>query len=177
MKHLIFDTETTDLLASASMSIERKPRVIEFAAILWDDATSDEQEFNWLFDPGVPIKPKAAEVTHITDDMVRGKPPFAEMAPAIRALLVLADVIVAHNLHFDRHILSCEFIRADTADVKWPRGICTVENTEHLLGRRMKLAELYRFLFAEDFHGAHRAIGDVRALLRCYRELIKRGEL
>lgn len=175
MKHLIFDTETTDLLASSSMSIERKPRVIEFAAILWDDVANDEQEFDWLFNPGVPIKPKAAEVTRITDEMVKGKPPFA--AAAVRALLMLADVAVAHNFFFDMHVLSCEFRRADTADVKWPRGICTVEATEHILGRRMKLAELHRYLFAEDFHGAHRAMVDVRALLRCYRELIKRGEL
>jgi DNA polymerase III epsilon subunit-like protein len=177
MKHLIFDTETTDLLASSSMAIERKPRVVEFAAILWDDATGDEQEFDWMFNPGVPIKAKASEKTRITDDMVQDKPPFADKAAAIRALLVLADVVVAHNLFFDMHIVSSEFRRADTADVKWPKGICTVESTEHLMGRRMKLAELHRFLFAEDFHGAHRAMVDVRATLRCYRELIKRGEL
>jgi len=177
MKHLIFDTETTDLLASSSMAIERKPRVVEFAAILWDDDLNDEQEFEWMFNPGVPIKPKASEKTRITDDMVKDKPSFSDKASMIRTLLVLADVVVAHNLHFDRHIVSCEFIRANTADVKWPKGICTIESTEHLLGRRMKLAELHRFLFAEDFHGAHRAMVDVRATLRCYRELIKRGEL
>jgi DNA polymerase-3 subunit epsilon len=177
MKHLIFDTETTDLLASSSMSLERKPRVIEFAAILWDDQSGDEQEFDWLFNPGVPIKLKAAEVTRITDDMVKDMPSFAGKAPTIRTLLVLADVVVAHNLFFDMHVTACEFRRADTPDVKWPRGICTVEATEHILGRRMKLAELHRYLFAEDFHGAHRAMVDVRALLRCYRELIKRGEL
>jgi DNA polymerase III subunit epsilon len=177
MKHLIFDTETTDLIASNAMPLVRKPHITEFAAALWDDATGDVDEHVWLFKPPVPIQPKAAETSHITDEMVRDAPPFSQHAPAIRALLVLADVMVAHNLFFDRAILACEFERAATPDIKWPKGICSVEATEHLLGRRMKLSELHRFLFAEDFHGAHRALVDVRALLRCYRELLKRGEL
>jgi DNA polymerase III subunit epsilon len=177
MRHLIFDTETTDLPASTLLPDARQPRVTEFASVLWDDDTDDIQEHVWLFNPGVPIQPKAAEVSHITNEMVQDAPAFAEKAPAIRALLLLADVAVAHNLFFDMHMVACEFRRADTADVKWPKGICTVEATEHIMGRRMKLSELHRYLFAEDFHGAHRALTDVRALLRCYRELIKRGEL
>jgi DNA polymerase III subunit epsilon len=177
VRHLIFDTETTDLSTGTLVPDERQPRLTEFAGAMWDDASGDVQEHVWLFNPGVPITPKAAEISHITNEMVKDAPPFHKHAPAIRALLVLADVVVAHNLVFDKNMLACEFRRNNTADVKWPRGICTVEATEHLMGRRMKLSELYRLLFAEDLHGAHRAIVDVRALLRCYRELIKRGEL
>ena len=177
MKHLVFDTETTGLPKSRLVPLDKQPRVIEFCGILWDDATGDEQEHSWLFNPGGPIPPEVIKISHITDDMVKDAPPFAQIAPAIRALLVLADVVVAHNLFFDIHMVSNEFLRADTADVKWPKGICTIEATEHLLGYRLKLGLLYRFLFNEDFKGAHRAIEDVRALLRCYRELIKRGML
>jgi DNA polymerase III epsilon subunit-like protein len=174
MKHLIFDTETTGLPRSSIVPIEKQPRVIEFAAILWDDDLNDEQEFSWFFNPGIPIPAEASKVSNITDDMVKDAPPFSRVAPAIRALLVLADVVVAHNLFFDLHMVSNEFRRADTADVKWPKGICTVEATEHIQGHRLKLASLHRLLFNEDFEGAHRAMTDVKALLRCYRELIRR---
>jgi len=176
MKHLIFDTETTGLPKGSLVQLDKQPRVIEFAGIIWDDATDDEQEHVWLFNPGIPIPPEASKVSGITDAMVHDAPAFAEKAPAIRALLVLADVVVAHNLFFDIHMVSNEFRRADTADVKWPKGICTVEATEHFKSRRLKLAELHHHLFDEHFKGAHRAIVDVRALLRCYKELI-RGEM
>ena len=175
MKHLIFDTETTGLPKSSLVPLDKQPRVIEFCGILWDDATGDEQEHSWLFNPGISIPPEVIKVSHITDDMVKDAPLFAAKAPAIRALLVLADVVVAHNLFFDIHMVANEFRRADTADVKWPKGICTVEATEHLKSRRLKLAELYHHLFDEHFKGAHRAIVDVRALLRCYKELLRSG--
>lgn len=38
-----------------------------------------------------------------------------------------------------------------------------------------KLSELHRFLFDEWFDGAHNAIVDVEATMRCLVELIKRG--
>lgn len=177
MKHLIFDTETTGLPRNTILQLDKQPRVIEFAGIIWDDDTNDEQEHVWLFNPGIPIPPEASKISHISDAMVHDAPAFSDKAPAIRALLVLADVVVAHNLFFDIHMVSNEFRRADTADVKWPKGICTVEATEHIKGHRLKLGELYRHLFDEDFKGAHRAIEDVRALLRCYKELRKREML
>lgn len=175
MRHLIFDTETTGLVKNSLTA--KQPRLIEFCAVLWNDEDGDEQEHGWLFNPGIPIPPVVSKVCQITDEMVFAAPTFAEKAPAIRALLMLADVMVAHNLSFDLQILTSEFLRADTADVKFPRGICTVEATEHLLGYRLKLSLLHRHLFDEDMTGAHRASADVRALLRCYKELRKRGEI
>lgn len=174
MKHLIFDTETTGLPKSSILELNKQPRVIEFCGILWNDEDDDEQVHEWLFNPGIPIPPDASKVSGITDEMVKDAPTFAEKAPAIRALLIVADVVVAHNLFFDIHMVSNEFRRGCSAAVTWPKGVCTVERTEHFKGRRLKLGELYHHLFDEDFKGAHRAITDVKALLRCYRELIKR---
>lgn len=174
MRHLIFDTETTGLPRNTLR--QKQPRVIEFAGILWDDADDSEQEHTWLFNPGIPIEPGASRTHKLTNDMLQEAPSFAKHAPAIRALLMLADRAVAHNLFFDMHLLSCEFRRADTVDVKWPpHNVCTVEATEHFTGYRLKLEALYRHLFSEDFREAHRALPDTRALLRCYKELCKRG--
>ncbi|MEE9528974.1 MAG: 3'-5' exonuclease [Dehalococcoidia bacterium] len=38
-----------------------------------------------------------------------------------------------------------------------------------------KLTELHQILFSEDFANAHDAMGDVKATMRCYYELVKRG--
>ena len=84
MKHLIFDTETTGLPRNTIVQLDKQPRVIEFAGILWDDATGDEQEHVWLFNPGIPIPPDAIKISHITDVMVHDAPAFADKAPAIR---------------------------------------------------------------------------------------------
>jgi DNA polymerase-3 subunit alpha len=61
--------------------------------------------------------------------------------------------------------------------VAWPRVICTVEETEHLKGHRLKLSDLYELLFGEKFANAHDAKADVEALAKCYFELVKRGEI
>ena len=67
-------------------------------------------------------------------------------------------------------------LEADRIGTKivWPKGICTVEATIHLIGRRMTLSELYQHLFGDSFAGAHRARRDVEALVRCCVELKKR---
>lgn len=175
MKHLVFDTETTGLPRNTLRQDDKQPRVIEFAGILWDDDDDSEQEHTWLINPGIPIEPDAMKAHKITNEMVASEPPFSKYAPAIRALLILADRVVAHNLFFDMHVLSCEFRRSHTAQVTWPRGVCTVEATEHLTGFRLKLPLLYHRLFDEEFKEAHRALPDTRALLRCYKELRKQG--
>ncbi len=60
--------------------------------------------------------------------------------------------------------------------------VCTMKSsTDHckLQGRGFsfkppKLAELHRFLFGEYFEGAHDAMIDVEATMRCFLELVKR---
>jgi hypothetical protein len=61
--------------------------------------------------------------------------------------------------------------------VKWPRRICTVEQTQHIKGFRLNLSGLHEFLFGEKFSGAHRAKVDVAALVRCSSEMFKREML
>jgi hypothetical protein len=60
-------------------------------------------------------------------------------------------------------------------ELRWPRLVCTVEQTIALKGYRLSLENLHKELFGEPFEGAHRAKADVAALTRCCRELFKRG--
>lgn len=177
MKHLIFDTETTGLAKNSLREPDKQPRLIEMVFAIWDDESGSISKIGAIFDPGIPIPAEVTKVTGITDKHIQSSPRFCEQAEDFRTLIESVDVVVAHNLSFDRMIINNEFDRCGKPRPKWPRGVCTVEATEHLNGYRMKLGELHRFLFAEDMQGAHRAQADVEALLKCYRELIKRGEI
>ena len=178
MKHLIFDTETTGIPSNSIRAADKQPRIIEITMSIWNDDDNGVLSFDARFDPEIPIPPAVTKVTGITDAMVKGCAPFrGEKADMIRELIEAVDVVVAHNLSFDKLVIDSEFERANERKPKWPRGVCTVEATEHVNGYRMKLGELHQYLFAKGLEGAHRSKADVEALLRCYQELIRRGEI
>jgi hypothetical protein len=54
----------------------------------------------------------------------------------------------------------------------WPRNqICTVQATKHIKGHRLKLGELYEYLFGTPMGDAHRAEIDVLNLAKVAAEL------
>lgn len=177
MKHLVFDTETTDLIANSARSLDKQPYIFEICGVVWDDADDSETLHHWQLDPGAPISKSASKKTGVHDAMVKGRPLFRSVAPAIREMIEKSDCVVAHNLSFDRMMVKLEFSRLAEMITFPARGVCTLESTEHLQGYRLSLSNLHRLLFNEDFEKAHSADADVRATLRCYRELLKRGEI
>ena len=178
MKHLIFDTETTGIPSNSIRAADKQPRIIEITGAVWNDANDTVFTLNAMFDPEIPIPPAVTKVTGITDAMVKDGRIFrGEEALAFRDLIESADIVVAHNLSFDKLVIDSEFERANERKPKWPHGICTVEATEHFNGFRMKLDQLHYMLFGTYIEGAHRSRADVEALLRCYQELLKRGEI
>lgn len=76
-----------------------------------------------LVDPGQPIPPFIQQLTGITDDMVRGAPTFATIAPELLERLN-GKLFIAHNASFDRGFLRGEFRRAGLAFN--PDVLCTV---------------------------------------------------
>lgn len=176
MIHGIFDTETTALIKNSAQPLHKQPHVVEFFGISWDDETDAEVVYQSLINPGVPIPEESVKITGITDEMVKDAPTFGEFLPQVLVFFNSIDRIVAHNLSYDRAIINFELDRLRSSLI-FPDGICTVEATEHLKGFRLSLSALYELLFNEVLAGAHRAENDVRATLRCYKELIKRGEL
>jgi DNA polymerase III epsilon subunit-like protein len=106
--------------------------------------------------------------------MLKDAPWFKDKASDLKKFIEGHDRVVAHNLSFDMDRVNNEMERAGLV-VEWPKDrICTVEQTEWLKGFRLSLGALYEFLFKENFPNAHRAENDVRAMSRCYIELIKR---
>lgn len=177
----LFDTETTGLIKNTRMKLAKQPRIIELFAVTLQqtgtgaDATFVEVDFiDHLINPGIPITSEITRITGITGMMLAGKLGFPALAGEIQSYLSRAHRIVAHNLDYDRTMVNIELERVGKSIV-WPELICTVEATEHLKGFRLKLNDLHLYLFGEPFEGAHRAETDVRAMARCYMELVRRG--
>lgn len=190
MRAIIFDTETTGLIKSRFAPLEAQPHMVEFfgLALEWkarkptkkDPSTGGWKEvatLGMLVNPGIEISAEITRITGIDNDMVKYEKKITDpdCYIPIANFLASGDIVVAHNLGFDEAIVDIDMKRASYA-VAWPkRKICTVEGTEHLIGRRMKLIELHQHLFGEPFEGAHRAENDVRPLTRCFIELWNRG--
>jgi DNA polymerase-3 subunit epsilon len=175
---LCFDTETTGLIGNNSKKLVEQPEIIELGMQLVDLDTGDiEYKYNQMFRPTRPIKdPVITKVTGITNEMLEDKPNILTELPNIAKRFQNCNIAVAHNCSFDKQMLQFEFMRYQEKIV-WPKMVCTVEQTMHVKGYRLKLREIYDYLFPGEVFEAHRADSDVNALVRVTIELYKRGWL
>lgn len=188
MKIIVFDTETTGIPSQQSQ-LELQPYICQFAAVLCEcDVASgvitEYKALNHLIKPPVAIEYEAVAIHGITNKVIEDKPPFSTYADEILEAFREADVAVAHNISFDKLVLECELKRLGKNGDFLPAQIFdTMEKSVDLCqlpgnkGRfkSPRLQELHNFLLGEKFEGAHDALADVRATLRCLVELMKRG--
>jgi DNA polymerase-3 subunit epsilon len=97
------DTETTGRDAAVD-------RVIEVGAVVIEAGQVVSRQ-SWLIDPGCPIPAEASAVHGISDDDVRGAPPFEQVAGELLTVLE-GRLPLAYNAEFDRGFLFAEFARA-----------------------------------------------------------------
>lgn len=177
MPILVFDTETTGLIANSAIPLAKQPRLIEYyGALIHDDGTL-HSELEFICNPGVAISDEIKRITGLSDTDTAGQPSFSHYASAVQKQIEQADGVVAHNLSYDMSIVDNEMQRLGSSLV-WPdRRVCTVEATQHYKGFRLSLQALHEHLFGEGFPSAHRARHDVGALIRCWKELVSRDDV
>lgn len=174
---LLLDTETTGLIDNLVKRQERQPEIMEIylcLANLKDGTVIDE--FESLVKPSRGIPKNITDITGITTEIVKDAPPFGFIADRVQAMIESAPVCIGHNVTFDHDMLNIEFSRLNR-QIKWPKLICTTEQTIYLTGQRMTQTALHEHLFGEPFTGAHRAKQDVEASLRCCMELLRKSML
>lgn len=162
----VFDSETTGLPFHREARLDQQPRIIEFGGVLTDGKhILDEQSF--ICNPGIEIEDVITKITGLTNADLKDHPPFAEFVPQLRDYFVQADVIISHNLSFDKAMVTYDLRRLDMElyDAYWINQleVCTVEQSQHRYGRPMRLTELYNMLCGE-YVQKHRALDDVRLL-------------
>ncbi|WGN90702.1 DNA polymerase III epsilon subunit [Burkholderia phage vB_BglM_WTB] len=181
MYFTLFDTETTGLPYHEKAPLRLQPRIIEFGGLV-TDGEQILDTFEFVCNPGIEIEPIITKITGLTNEDLAGKEFFSSYVEGLADFFGYSPcgspvpqlVRVAHNLSFDRHMLEYDLARIDlTLDAigfdrpncDGPKALmlCTVEQTMHQYGRRMKLEELYNELVGE-YEQTHRALDDVKLM-------------
>ncbi len=95
-RFIILDTETT------GNNVE-KDRPIEIAGVEWQGGVSGHMK-TWHVDPGMPIKPSASAVHHLTEDDIEGAPTLDEVTDEIKDFVGESPLVI-HNSAFDLAML------------------------------------------------------------------------
>lgn len=186
--YLFFDVETNGLpddWKAEIEDVENWPRVVQIAWILANENGEEIQRKQFVIRPdNWSISPKSQEVHGIsTKFAMENGVPIQQVISLFLPDLKIADCLVAHNMNFDYRVWGAELFRElGYEKMSDKNGICTMLSTTNFcaLGggyrgyKWPKLEELYSILFEETFDGAHDAMIDVEAMVRCFWELRKR---
>ncbi|MEO9387183.1 MULTISPECIES: 3'-5' exonuclease [Chromobacterium] len=171
-----FDLETTGLLEPDTHG---ENRIIELAALLYDERGTLKNKIVRRFNPGRPIGAKATEVHGIVFEMVAMEPMFQDLAEKITPILRAADLIVAHNgLGFDMPFYNKEIISLGMAPLSKEKFFDTMIASPWatFYGKSPNLGELCFALDVDyDPSKAHAAEYDVDCMMKCYFEGVRRG--
>lgn len=166
MISIVLDTETTGLPLPSSAPLEKQPKIIELALSKLQDGVILEK-MSWLINPEQPITAEITKITGLKDEDLVGQPNFEATLPWIVSAFEGVDVLIAHNLPFDRGMLQFDLRRCNKLeDFPWPlQEFCTVQEFRHLFGYRPKLTQLYEKIVGRPLAQTHRAMDDVDALV------------
>jgi DNA polymerase III epsilon subunit-like protein len=203
---LVFDTETSGLPVTPRFgeyyAIDDFPkyagsRLVQIAWQVVDLQSNGEvvREYQTLISPQGSFRiSKGSTCIHgITQEHAESAGiPIEDMLQVLNEDLSDVDILAAHNLFFDIHILASEMARAGPAT---PAGLlsrlttmpscCTMRTTTGICDlvtswgspKWPRLVELHRFLFDDSFENAHDALADVRATSKCLVQLLQTGLL
>ncbi|MDQ7009919.1 MAG: 3'-5' exonuclease [Candidatus Gracilibacteria bacterium] len=193
MKIFVFDTETTGFINKKDPNLDNQPQIIQFAGILGDIEKNEqtgiynfkeEKRVDILINPEKPIPFGSSQVHHLYDIDVKDKQNFEKQYSEIINLINNPDIIVGHNIEYDENMTKLELRRLEKEyEYKPKQVVCTMNESitycklpkrdEKAKGfKRPKLGELHKVLFKEYFTGAHDAMVDVEATLKCFIELV-----
>ena len=190
MKVLVFDTETSGLPAERNSPItdtEKYPYILQLSYKVYDTTLKKTLAIhdNYIkVADNVVITPGSIAIHGITRDILESRGiPIEEALARFDAHVALSDVVVAHNLQFDKTLLQVEYERLKVAcpftkynvtevcTMLKSIDICKLPNTGPFKGKSYKwprLSELHQHCFQTVPIGLHNALTDVEACLRCY---------
>ncbi|BBL80696.1 hypothetical protein RxyAA322_25500 [Rubrobacter xylanophilus] len=159
--YVVFDLETTG-------SSAREGGITELGALKLVRGRVVDR-FCTLVYPGRPIEPFVARLTGITDEMVAGAPPAAEVIPRFEEFAE-GSVLVAHNASFD-----CSFVAAARGGCPLPNPVLDTLRLARLLVpglRRYRLSALAAHFGVRQAPN-HRALADAAATAGVFLHLVR----
>lgn len=174
MDSIIFDTETTGLLQAIGNDLSFQPYCFELYAARLNKKFKIIDEFHALFKIPVSIPSFISGMTGINDIDLINEKPFKKYIKPISKIWKGCEMSIAHNLTFDETILMNEMKRNGKFNFELPIiKYCTVEQSMHLKGYRLKNSELYELLTGKIFEVSkqHRAKNDTLKTLESFKIL------
>lgn len=198
MKVLVFDTETTGLPNGYNPSItetQNWPHIVQISFILYDDETNkiiDIQDHIIKIDEKIEISEGSVKIHGITRFKCNKKGiPITEALDLFNNAIQNADLVVGHNVSFDKRMIMVECIRQKKSQYFTRFGVrkpeyCTMKMTTELCGiekinmttgekyfKYPNLSELHEKLFGNKPKGTHDSMGDILICMRCCEKLRK----
>ncbi|WP_429956076.1 3'-5' exonuclease [Gluconobacter japonicus] len=192
MRILFFDTETTGFIKpNLPAGHEDQPHCVQLAAIMMDDLGNEEVCVNVIIRPDGWVVPERVAAIHGITTEKAGRYGIREEVASVLFydLTCRADLLVAHNIQFDRQVVATMFARAKRPEWKLPEAqLCTMAAATPIVNlpptprmvaagfnkpKAPKLEECIQHFYGETLEGAHDALVDVRACARIYFEMKK----
>ena len=202
MKILVVDTETTGLPTERNPSIfstDKWPHIIQLSYVVYD---SVEHKVISLIDDivkiddSVELTERSVELHQITREKCKQKGnDIVELLHKFNGFLNKADIVVGHNISFDKRMIMVECIRhnirsafsngsskkPEYCTMKNSIDLCKIERTNSTSGETYykypTLGELHNILFGTVPEGLHNSLEDVLACLRCYMKLTENYDI
>ena len=151
---VFFDLETTGVNVASD-------RIVE---ISWLKIQPDGRESKWtqLVNPTIPLDPRAIAIHGITDEDVKDKPTFSEIARTLANDFEGCDFAGYNSNKFDIPLLAEEFLRAGVDFDLRKRKFVDVQVIFHKMEQRTLIAA-YKFYCQKELEDAHSAEADTRA--------------
>ena len=151
---VFFDLETTGVNVASDRIVE-----ISWLKIQPDGRESKQTQ---LVNPTIPIDPRAIAIHGITDEDVKDKPTFSEIARTLARDFEGCDLAGYNSNKFDIPLLAEEFLRAGVDFDLRKRKFIDVQVIFHKMEQRTLIAA-YKFYCKKDLEDAHSAEADTRA--------------
>lgn len=164
---VVFDLETT------GMNIN-KDRIVEIC-LLKILPNENEELRTYLVNPGIPIPPEVTEIHGITDEKVKNKPGFKEIANELNNFLKDCDFGGFNSNKFDFPLLVEEFYRAGIEFDVEKRKFIDAQRIYHFKEPR-NLKAAYRFYCDRELENAHSAEADTLATWQVLKAQLERYE-
>lgn len=151
---VFFDLETTGINIM-------KDRIVEISYIkLYPNGKEEENTIR--INPDMHIPEEATAVHHITDEDVKDKPKFKDVAKNLSKVFEDSDIAGFNSNRFDVPLLAQEFANAGV-DIDFSRKkFVDVQTIFHKMEQRTLVAA-YKFYCGKDLTNAHAAQADTRA--------------
>jgi len=163
----IFDLETTGINIT-------QDRIIEIAVIKVMPNGEIIKKSN-VINPTIPILPESTAIHGISNEDVKDKPTFKEVAKDYAKFFEGADLAGFNILKFDVPVLVEEFLRADVDFDYSRKKLIDAQKIFHMMEKR-NLAAAFKFYCEKDMTDAHSAEADTQATMEVLFAQIERYE-